>query len=72
MGCNLALNLRLPPSHLVLGVLVIPRGAHGASCRTVRRSVFLRQYQLFALIPWMRKAIISLSVQCHDKTAKWM
>lgn len=40
MGCNLALNLRLPPSHLVLYVLVVLRGAYGTSCRTVRRSVF--------------------------------
>lgn len=42
MGCNLALNLRLPPSHPVLDVLVVPRGVHGTSCRTVRRSVFFK------------------------------
>ena len=45
------------PSHLVLGALMVPRGAHGTSCITVREH-FSRQYRLFALIPWMRKAII--------------
>lgn len=59
----------LPPSPVCIG------GSQGSLrylLQNREEERFLRQYQLFALIPWMRKAIISLSIQHHDKTEKWM